>query len=422
MFSVLCSQADAQYEPENQLVRQAIAATCAYPDISPVPQAHLRATDNRKLPAGATIELRDWELKSGQRLRISIVSKGAQRLIFADVFDGPAAQSRALIRGVARGDCRIIGGRLVEYADSDRSPIPTVLRGLGPDLTPNNETFPLNPDPPTGQSQNCTHVGLLDNGVNYLRKDIAERLAYNHDGQLIGADFWERDARPFDYGYPARALDPRKSIFNPRRHGSLVASVIIDYSPRNVCIVPVRFSPISRAEILEATDFFSSSNTRVVSVQVGRPQKWPEFLRAIERHPEILFVAAAGNGGRDLRQFPSFPASYSAPNLLVVAGTDLSERALWRHSNFGEGIVEIAVSAQDTQVKRFDGKPAALSGTSFAAPKVAAYAATLISSSPGMSGSELKQHIISDALNTNVAVRGIPVLTEQAIRSKTQNQ
>lgn len=408
----------AQPVEQGSIVREAIANVCAAPNAPPVSNARKIGSDKRSRQKGPALDVSDWALGSGHELRISKVSGNGRNLIFADVFDRSSGDRRALVRGVARGDCRMIGGRKVEYQNAGGVSVPVAVRGLSPDLSPNDQVFPLNPQPPTGRYKECTRLGLLDNGVNYTRKDIADRLAYDRNGRLIGADYWEGDNRPFDYGYRAGTLDPRAAIFNPRRHGSMVASVVIDHSPRTVCIVPVRFAPFSNAEVRNAVGFFAAQNTRVVSIQVGRREPWPEFLRAIEKHPDILFVAAAGNAGRDLNRFKSFPAAYNARNLLVVAGTDTSERAMWKRSNFGSGIVEIAVAAEGVSVKRFDGKPERLSGTSFAAPKVAAFAATVASASPGLSGADLKQRVIGYASQTGVSVKGLPVLTEKVIRAQ----
>ena len=39
----------------------------------------------------------------------------------------------------------------------------------------------------------------------------------------------------------------------------------------------------------------------------------------------MLFVAAAGNDGKDNDAIPSYPASYTAPNVVAVAATDSND-------------------------------------------------------------------------------------------------
>lgn len=410
------SQSVAQSASDKDVVRGAISQICSAPNSAPVKGARRLDSDSRRARNGSTIKFATWALPNGQKLRVSNVTQQQRKLLFVDLYATKNGRDVALLRGVARNNCNIIGGRQVIYENVDGATQPVSVRGLRPDLTASEQVIPLNPKPPSGRYRDCTKVGLLDNGVNYQRNDIARRLSYDRSGKLIGADFWDRDSRPFDYGYPLRSLDPRQSIFNPRRHGSLVASVIIDYSPESICIVPARFSPVQSKQVVEAGKFFASQNVRIISLQVGRQKKWPEFLQTIDRHPDILFVAAAGNDGRDLRRSPSYPAAYSRPNLLVVAGANASLSGLWERSNYGAQIVEVAVVAEDVSLKRFDGSPASLSGTSFAAPKVSAYASMLMRAEPGLVGAELKQRIIRDAQASRVSVKGIPVLTEKAMR------
>lgn len=411
--------AQAQSTSDKDVLGWALAGICSSAGRAPLQGA--RRLDGQELEtrpmARASVKVSEWRARTGQKIRVSEVNQKGRRLVFVDIYGNLKGEERPLLRGVARGNCQVIGGREIVYETTPNRVIAEHVRRLGPDLSVNDQRIPLNPPPPKGTPRDCVRVGLLDNGVNYTRQDIASRLAYGRNGQLIGLDVWENDGRPFDYGYPVNSVDPRTSIFNPRRHGSLVASVILNYAPRSACIVPVRYLPISAGrEISKVANFFSSAGVKVVSIQSGRGQEWPDFRRAITAHPEILFIVAAGNEGSDLNLSPRYPASYSAPNLLVVAGTDIGERNLWKRSNYGAGIVEVAVSAENVSLKRFDGAPASLSGTSFASPKVAGYASAILTQQPYLSGAELKNRILSDARGTGRSVRGMPVLTERVLK------
>ncbi|NDR57027.1 S8 family serine peptidase [Aliiruegeria sabulilitoris] len=453
----LAGPAMAQSADDRAVVREALANTCAAPAQQPVAGASrlkmqapqgMRQPPQRQAPPGTQRQMQpgqrmkgaqrqappgtqrrmpqgagqrsvaEWRLKSGDKLRVSSLSQQGQQLIFVDLYSKVLGAERAVLRGVARGDCSVAGGRFVEYGKVSGKVVPTHILELDRSLLPNNKVLPLNPVPPKGNARNCVRVGLLDNGVNYTRSDIAKGLAYNSAGRLIGLDVWENDGRPFDYGFPENSRDPRISIFNPNRHGSMVASVILDYAPGTACIVPVRYYPMSTGnEVSKAADFFANQGVKVVSLQSSRRQPWPDFQRAMKAHPEMLFVVAAGNNRTDLNRVPLYPPAYQTSNLLVVAGTASNDRSLWKGSNFGSGIVEIAVGAENVALRKFDGESAALSGTSFAAPKVSAYAAKLIARNPRISGAELKQLILSNASGSQRNVQGMPVLTERILRS-----
>jgi hypothetical protein len=69
-------------------------------------------------------------------------------------------------------------------------------------------------------------------------------------------------------------------------------------------------------------------------------------------------------------------------------------------------------------VTKFDGEAASLDGTSFAAPKVAAYAARLMESKTPLDGIELHRMIVDAAKSSGEEASGVPILPEKLIRSK----
>src|SRR5690606_17450679 len=108
-------------------------------------------------------------------------------------------------------------------------------------------------------------------------------------------------------------------------------------APSSSCIVPVRYAPFSQGdEVHEAVDFFRKAGVKIVSLQSSRPNPWPAFERAIRQNPDILFVVASGNEGRDLSGQPLYPTNYDLPNMLVVGAVNERGR-MWERSNTGRG-------------------------------------------------------------------------------------
>ena len=67
----------------------------------------------------------------------------------------------------------------------------------------------------------------------------------------------------------------------------------------------------------------------------------------------ILFVASAGNSGRDIDASPRYPAAYPAPNIVAVAATDHND-VLADFSNFGPNSVDLAAPGVAERRRRDD--------------------------------------------------------------------
>lgn len=401
-------------DADRQIVRQVAQRICDAQLLDP-PLAGAGMLDRRQMrtPDGGFARMVAWQMKDGRRLEVTRVRTQRMNGDFIDIY-GDRGTDRPVIRGTMRPDCRLEGGREISYGRVDGRQSPIEIRILDANLAPTGRSEGLNPPVPAGSYRECRRIGLLDNGVDYTNPRIEPHLARNRDGSLLGYDFWDRDSRPFDFGVPPMRRNPQLSLFQPNRHGSLVASVLIANAPAQSCIVPVRYAPFSQGdEVREAVDFFRKAGVRIVSLQSSRPNPWPAFERAIRQNPDILFVVASGNEGRDLAGQPLYPTNYDLPNMLVVGAVDARGR-MWERSNVGRGIVDIAVNAVEVPVMRFDGTMANLTGTSFAAPKAAGFAATILGGR-NIPGAQLREEMIALARKSGIGDKGIPVIPDGAI-------
>ena len=114
----------------------------------------------------------------------------------------------------------------------------------------------------------------------------------------------------------------------------------------------------------------------------------------------MLFVAAAGNGGSNNDATPSYPASYTAPNVISVAATDGND-ALASWSNYGATSVDLAAPGVNILSTVRNGGYAYYSGTSMATPHVSGAAALVLSACSSLTTPNLKNALLSSTDSVN---------------------
>ena len=165
--------------------------------------------------------------------------------------------------------------------------------------------------------------------------------------------------------------------YTPRDHGTIVASLAADLGMR-VHVADV-FGAASDGSlvapvdaILGAMDWMIASRIAVINISIEGPQN--DILARIVHAAALkghVIVAAAGNGGP--LATPAFPAAYDGA--VAVTAIDSTGHA-YRRANRGDYVdfaaagVDLPVEVGDTQVT--------VTGTSFAAPIVAARIASLL--------------------------------------------
>jgi hypothetical protein len=120
----------------------------------------------------------------------------------------------------------------------------------------------------------------------------------------------------------------------------------------------------------------------------------PNGEQAATRHPEILFVVAAGNDNRDIDRYPVYPAALPLDNLITVTAAN-ADGHLARGVNWGPRTVDLMVEADGLQALDFDGRMSLVSGSSYATARVTALAACLLTARPDSSVAMLRAQIFA---------------------------
>ncbi len=244
------------------------------------------------------------------------------------------------------------------------------------------------PAVPAGNDPGGIAVAIIDSGVNYTLKEVAPRLARNPDGQLIGYDFHDNDALPFD-------LVPGQKPGSGRHHGTRVAAIFLREAP-DARLVPYRYRAHSFETFADIVETIARCPAYIVIMSLGGYQKadWAHFAKAAEAHPDILFIMSAGNDGRNVDEKPIYPSGYKLANALVVGSTDTFGR-LPAASNWGPETVDISTPGENLESIDHLGAKTFVSGSSFAVPRIAALAARIQSANPAWRAKNIKQAILT---------------------------
>ena len=288
--------------------------------------------------------------------------------------------------------CKIISARQFgRTADGDE-----IIISYGTDLKvrstePQNPPFMMAGQPMQAPSEPL--LALVDTGVNYNLPMVQKHLALGQDGQLIGYDFWDNDNRPFD-------KDPRKNAFFPLHHGTTVFSAL-SQELGDLKAAIYRFPAHNMCRFNDLIDHAENAGVRIVNMSMGSYSQddWTCFHDGAKQHPHILFVISAGNDGFDIDVNPVFPASFDLENIVVVTSSDLFGR-LPPQSNYGRVSVDLMVPAEQVDVFDHRGVFTTASGSSFAAPRVAALAARFLKKNIEASTTDIIDFLKSRAINS----------------------
>lgn len=261
----------------------------------------------------------------------------------------------------------------------------------------------------TGSS--AVTVAVVDTGVNYNHPDLTDNIVRNL-GEIPSNGIDDDGNGYIDdyYGYDFSSGDGDPA--DGHRHGSHCAGTIGARGNNELGVVGVNWEvgilPVrvlnnqgsgDDADVAAGIRYAVDRGASIVSMSLGGDSFSQTMEDAIEyaRNAGVLIVAAAGNGSSnndDPSEFPTYPASSPADNVLSVAATDSSD-SLSYYSNYGATSVDVAAPGDSILSTTLGTGYEELSGTSMATPHVAGLAALIKSTNLSYGYADLKTIIMS---------------------------
>ncbi|MFT4412898.1 S8 family peptidase [Fredinandcohnia humi] len=227
-------------------------------------------------------------------------------------------------------------------------------------------------------------IAIIDTGVDLDHPDLSNRIVNGYN-----------------------VLKDNNIPDDDNGHGTHVAGIIASQTNNHEGIAGITwFNPIMPIKVMGSDGYGATFDIAkgiiwatdhgadVINLSLGNYTGSKMLKQAVDYayNHDVILVAASGN---DNSNQPSFPAAY--PQVLSVAAVDLNgERA--NFSNYGD-YVDVSAPGVTIPSTYIDEQYAALSGTSMAAPHVAALAALMRSVNPNLTNREIMDIIRATSLD-----------------------
>lgn len=250
-------------------------------------------------------------------------------------------------------------------------------------------------------------VGIIDSGVDYTHPDLSANM-WRNPREVAGNGLDDDGNGVADDVHGFDAISGGGDPMDDHSHGTHVAGIVAATANNgagtagvapDVRIMALRFMDATgegyTSDAIRCIDYAIRMGVRVTNNSWGGNGSSRSLLDAMNRARAsgMLFVVAAGNESVDNDATPSYPASYSLDNMLVV-GSSTRTDAISSFSNWGATSVHLFAPGSVIAGPILDHGYGYKSGTSMAAPHVAGAVALLMSQSPGATYGHIRDRIL----------------------------
>ncbi|MBC6606156.1 S8 family serine peptidase [Hymenobacter sp. BT188] len=271
-------------------------------------------------------------------------------------------------------------------------------------------------------------IGIIDEGVQFDHPDLAGQVWTNPYDAADGVDNdgngYIDDIHGWDFDGNNNSVYDGTTRGSSDDHGTHVAGTIGAKANNSAGVAGVNWNVTmisckflgrrggTTANAVKAVDYLNDLKTRHGMNIVASNNSWggggfsQALSDAVDRAntANILFIAAAGNGGSDgvgdnNDAVASFPSNLPQANVIAVAAIT-STGGLSSFSNFGATTVDIGAPGSGIWSTTAYNTYSSYNGTSMATPHVSGGAALYAASNPSATAAQIKAAILNSATAT----------------------
>lgn len=257
----------------------------------------------------------------------------------------------------------------------------------------------------TTKGDSDTIIGIIDTGVDITHQALCNNIWINEKeiagnnldddsngfvDDVNGWDFVNNDNTVYD----SEILD---------EHGTHIGGIITGENEENsfsgiapnIQIMPLKalnYNSGYTSDILAAIEYADKMGVKILNCSFSGLDYNEALADAISNHPDILFVCAAGNYGKNTSELITFPACYDAENILSVTAVN-NKGTIAPFSTYGEGI-DVAAPGMNIYSTLPNNEYGFKDGTSSASAYASGIAALICSANKTLNSIQLKEKII----------------------------
>ncbi|NQT80496.1 MAG: S8 family serine peptidase [Candidatus Aminicenantes bacterium] len=260
----------------------------------------------------------------------------------------------------------------------------------------------------TGSSD--VKVAVVDSGVDYNHEDLNANMWIN-TGEIPGNGEDDDVNGYVDDYYGINTVDDTGDPMDDYDHGTHCSGIIAAVGNNDVGVVGVSWAAKIMAlkflddqgsgyvsDEIECIEYAIDKSAHIINASFGGYNFSSAEYNAIDASKDagILFIAAAGNDGKNNDEDLHYPSSYGIDNIIAVAATD-DDDDLASFSNYGPYSVDVAAPGVAIYSTVPNDSYEYKQGTSMATPYVAGLAALIKSYNLSLTWQQIRNRILSGA-------------------------